>query len=304
MGLFAADFAHLHGLNTIIFDSLNEVGGQPNWLYPFKQIADIPVFDSITGSDLIKKLHNNIKDKVTIQTNYRVEKVKKNTTGFKINDDYQAKTIIIATGVGSFKPKKFPLKSTPEINNRIHYYIQNPVSFKNQTVGIFGGGDSALDWGVELSKYANIKLIHRRKEFRGLESSVRKLNTLDNVELLTPYLPKNMELKNDKLSIELREVGSNNLLTQNFDQIVVAYGFRSDNRLIKQWGIDLTPSHIKVDQEMKTNIDGIYAIGDAVNYPGRVPVIGLGFGEAQIAITAIMRQLFPEKTLTIHSTSI
>lgn len=304
MGLFAADFAHLHGLNTIIFDSLNEVGGQPNWLYPFKQIADIPVFDSITGSDLIKKLHNNIKDKVTIQTNYRVEKVKKNTTGFKINDDYQAKTIIIATGVGSFKPKKFPLKSTPEINNRIHYYIQNPALFKNQTVGIFGGGDSALDWGVELSKYANIKLIHRRKEFRGLESSVRKLNTLDNVELLTPYLPKHMELKNDKLSIELREVGSNNLLTQNFDQIVVAYGFRSDNRLIKQWGIDLTPSHIKVDQEMKTNIDGIYAIGDAVNYPGRVPVIGLGFGEAQIAITAIMRQLFPEKTLTIHSTSI
>lgn len=298
------DFAHLHGLNTIIFDSLNEVGGQPNLLYPFKQISDIPVFESITGSDLIKNLHNNIKNKVTIKTNHRVEKIDKNPEGFNIDDSYQVKTIIIATGTGSFKPKKFPLKATETINERINYYIKDPALFKNQTVGIFGGGDSALDWAIELSKYANIKLIHRRKEFRGLESSVQKLKNLHNVEILTPYLPKSIESNSDQLTINLKEVGGDKILTQNFNQIVVAYGFRADNRLVKKWGIGLTGSHISVNQEMKTNIDGIYAIGDAIDYPGRVPVIGLGFGEAQIAITAIMRQLFPEKTLTIHSTSI
>ena len=137
-----------------------------------------------------------------------------------------------------------------------------------------------------------------------MESNVQKLKSLNNVELLTPYLPKDIKLKNGQLFINLKEVGSNKLLTQSFDQIIIAYGFRADNRLIKKWGIELTPAHIKVDREMKTNINGIYAIGDVVDYPGRVPVIGLGFGEAQIAITAIMRQLFPEKTLTIHSTSI
>lgn len=111
-------------------------------------------------------------------------------------------------------------------------------------------------------------------------------------------------MSNNKLAIKLKQVGSNQDITEQFDKIVVAYGFRADNRFVKNWGINLKGTHITVNSEMKTNVDGIYAIGDAIDYPGRVPVIGLGFGEAQIAITAIMRQLFPEKTLTIHSTSI
>ena len=99
-------------------------------------------------------------------------------------------------------------------------------------------------------------------------------------------------------------MGDTQLRHEQFDQIVVAYGFRANNRFVKKWGIDLKGANIPVDRAMKTNIDGIYAAGDVVSYSGRVPLIALGFGEAQIAITSIMRNLFPEKTLTIHSTSI
>lgn len=99
-------------------------------------------------------------------------------------------------------------------------------------------------------------------------------------------------------------MGVEQLRNVQLDQIVVAYGFRANNRFAKKWGINLEQSNIPVDPTMKTNIDGIYAAGDVVTYPGRVPLIALGFGEAQIAITSIMRNLFPEKSLTIHSTSI
>jgi len=294
----------LHGLNTIVFDSLSEVGGQPQMLYPFKQINDIPAYNSISGTDLIQKLKHDIKNETEIITNHKVVDVTKQSDGFIIDNIIYARSIIIATGAGAFKPKELPLKISDEIKEKIHYFVKDPSQFKNQTIGVFGGGDSALDLALEVAKYANVKLIHRRDQFRGLESNVKKLKSLKNVEILTPYLPKKIELINNQLDISLKKMGVEQLRNVQLDQIVVAYGFRANNRFAKKWGINLEQSNIPVDPTMKTNIDGIYAAGDVVTYPGRVPLIALGFGEAQIAITSIMRNLFPEKSLTIHSTSI
>lgn len=294
----------MHGLNTIVFDSLSEVGGQPQMLYPFKQINDIPAYDSISGTDLIQKLKHDIKNETEIITNHKVVDVTKQSDGFIIDNIIYARSIIIATGAGAFKPKELPLKISDEIKEKIHYFIKDPSQFKNQTIGVFGGGDSALDLALEVAKYANVKLIHRRDQFRGLESNVKKLKSLKNVEILTPYLPKKIELINNQLDISLKKMGVEQLRNVQLDQIVVAYGFRANTRFAKKWGINLEQSNIPVDPTMKTNIDGIYAAGDVVTYPGRVPLIALGFGEAQIAITSIMRNLFPEKSLTIHSTSI
>lgn len=294
----------MHGLNTIVFDSLSEVGGQPQMLYPFKQINDIPAYDSISGTDLIQKLKHDIKNETEIITNHKVVDVTKQSDGFIIDNIIYARSIIIATGAGAFKPKELPLKISGEIKEKIHYFVKDPSQFKNQTIGVFGGGDSALDLALEVAKYANVKLIHRRDQFRGLESNVKKLKSLKNVEILTPYLPKKIELINNQLDISLKKMGIEQLRNVQLDQIVVAYGFRANNRFAKKWGINLEQSNIPVDPTMKTNIDGIYAAGDVVTYPGRVPLIALGFGEAQIAITSIMRNLFPEKSLTIHSTSI
>lgn len=304
VGLFAADFANLHNLHTIVFDSLAETGGQPQMLYPLKKISDIPAYDVITGTNLIQKLRNNVGNNTTIANNHKVVSIQKTDAGFIIDDDFQVRSIIIATGAGAFKPKELPLKTTDAIQKRIHYYIKDPQDFSNQTIGVFGGGDSALDFALELANHSRVKLIHRREQFRGLESSINKLRNLDNVELLTPYLPKSIELIDDKLNITLKQTGSQKVITEQFDQIVVAYGFKANNLFIKKWGIETNNRHIAVDSTMKTNIDGIYAIGDAITYPGRIPLIALGFGEAQIAISTIMRNLFPEKTLTIHSTSL
>lgn len=288
----------------MIFDSLSEIGGQPQILYPFKQINDIPAFNSITGAELTKKLYSNLNEKTEIITNHKVNNIEKVHDGFILDNYALAKSILIATGAGAFKPKELPLAMTENAQKRVHYFIKNPKDFKNQTIGIFGGGDSALDLAIELANYAKVKIIHRRNQFRGLESNVKKLCSLKNVEILTPYLPKSINLIDNKLNVELKGMGDIQPIHQQFDQIIVAYGFKANNRFVKKWGINLDGTNIAVDPTMKTNIDGIYAAGDVITYPGRVPLIALGFGEAQIAITSIMRNLFPEKTLTIHSTSI
>lgn len=303
VGLFAANYAHLHNLKTVIFDSMEEIGGQPKMLYPFKDITDIPVFNHITADELIERLTSELTEKAKIETNHRVNEIEKNEDSFIIDNEYLVKSIIIATGAGAFKPKKFPVKIAPEAEKRVHYFFKDPESFAGQTIGVFGGGDSALDWAQELAKEANVILVHRRSEFRGMQSSVENLRSLKNVEILTPYLPKTAELVDNKLKLGLKKMASSEIEYHEFDQIVVAYGFRADNRFVKKWGIELNGAGINVSRTMETNISGIYAIGDIATYEGRVPVIGVGFGEAQIAITDIMRRLFPEKTLTIHSTS-
>lgn len=282
------------------------MGGQPKLLYPFKKIYDIPVFDEINGADLIKRLKKTAKDKTTFIVDHRVTSIKKIDDYFVIDDKFKVKSIIIATGAGSFEPKKFPVKSTKEVAKRIHYFIKKPGEFANQTIGVFGGGDSALDWSLELAEQKNtkVKLIHRRNEFRGLESTVQKLKSLKNVEIRTPYLPLSVTLRNNQLYIELKQMGKANVIKEQFDQIIVAYGFRAERNIAANWGIELNKNQIKVSRQMETNVPGIYAVGDAAGYDARVPIIGLGFGEAQIAVTSIMRSLFPEKTLIIHSTSI
>lgn len=273
-------------------------------LYPFKKISDIPAYNSINGTALIQNLKSGLPKETEIITNHKVNDIKKNADGFVLDNIVLAKSIIIATGAGAFKPKELPLKMSDEIQKRVHYFIKDPKDFANQKIGVFGGGDSALDLAIELANYANVKIIHRRNEFRGLESNVKKLRSLTNVKILTPYLPKDIQLINNQLDITLKGMGDVQSRHEQFAQIVVAYGFKANNRFIKNWGIELNGTNIAVDPTMKTNIDGIYAAGDVVSYPGSVPLIALGFGEAQIAITSIMRDLFPEKTLTIHSTSI
>lgn len=305
VGLFAASFANLHGLKTICFDALEEVGGQINMLYPQKNIKDIPAFPSIKGKDLVSQLLKQNTD-----TNFLLSHKVKNISFLEdrnilIDEEYQVKSLLIATGLGAFKPKALPLTTTSETKSHIHYSMQHPEIFANKKVAILGGGDSALDWAMELANTSDIFLIHRRNEFRGLESSVNKLKSLKNVELLTPYLPKELQFNNNRMELVLHKVGkSDDFVTRNIDEILVAYGFKSDNRQLRKWGIKLENNLISVSQQMRTNLSNVYAVGDAITYPGRVPMIALGFGEAQIAISNIMQDLFPEKTMTFHSTSI
>lgn len=304
VGIFATTFAKLHGLKTITFEALDKIGGQVQWLYPNKNIKDIPAYSSIKGNNLINNLASSL-NKEDFVTNYQVETISKTTHHFLINKEFSVKSVIIATGLGAFHPKELPLKTSTTENKFIHYFMTDPSKYKNQRIAILGGGDSALDWSIQLSKYVDqLTLIHRRPNFRGMETTLHQLQNLNNVKIFTPYLPKNVKVNDNLLELTMHKVGSHDLQVEQFDNIFIAYGFKSDNRLLRKWGLDITSHGIKVSRNMATSIPGIYAIGDSVNYEGRVPMIALGFGEAQIAISNIMANLFPEKKITLHSTSI
>ncbi|KRL63028.1 thioredoxin reductase [Lactobacillus psittaci DSM 15354] len=236
--------------------------------------------------------------------NHKVETITEKDSYYIIDDLLQSRGIIIATGAGAFKPKAFPLPVPETLQSKVNYFIKNPATFAGKNVAVLGGGDSALDLAIELSKVANVTLIHRRNEFRGLESNVEKVKTNPKIQLLTPYLPHSVSDKNGKFELSLKKVGTELIDQAEFDNLLVAYGFRANNRFVKKWGIQTSDGLIEVDRKMQTSKERIFAVGDCVTYAGRVPVIGIGFGEAQLAISNIMQSLFPEKKITIHSTSI
>ncbi|WP_297819200.1 NAD(P)/FAD-dependent oxidoreductase [uncultured Lactobacillus sp.] len=300
VGLFATQFANLHNLKTATFEALDSAGGQVQMLFPNKNIQDIPTYSSIKGNQLVKKLKDNISEPVIV--NNKIQMIEKKNDYFLLNNTYKAKTVLLTTGLGAFHPKKLPAKFD---NEHIHYFMPDAQIYQNKIATVLGGGDSALDWAIELAQYCKeVNLIHRRNEFRGLESNLKTLQTLKNVKILTPYLPKDINVVDNLIQLQLKGVGNNDSSMIETNDIFVAYGYKSDNRLLKKWGLTLNQEGILVDRSMATNISGIYAAGDNVSYPGRVPMIALGFGEAQIAISNIMAKLFPEKKITLHSTSI
>lgn len=271
------------------------MGGQPAALYPNKVIQDIPVFRDIKSFELTEKLCSNLSDDTDIYRNYKVENIIFDNSHFIINDDLISKTILITTGNGAFKPKAFPLAVPDNIESKISYFVKNPQDYQDKQVAVLGGGDSALDWALELSQYAKVSLIHRRNQFRGLESNVEKVKKNPKVSVLTPYLPADLTENSGRCELSLKKVGTDETNSFIFDNLIVAYGFRANNRFIKKWGIELENDLIKVDRKMETSVKGIFAAGDSVGYEGRVPIIGIGFGEAQIAITSIMQTIFPDK---------
>lgn len=306
VGIFAAYFAKLHSLKTLLVESLSELGGQPTQLYPAKKILDIPLFGKITGAELGVKLTKQLQAlDVPTKTNYKVTAIKKTDEGYLLNDELLTKSVIIATGGGAFKPKTLPLDLTPEVNAKLKYFVKNPADFAHKNVAVLGGGDSALDLaGLLAENQANVTIIHRRPKFRGLEHTVKLLEANDNVDFLTPFLPTAITQNADQLELTLKKVKENSLHQHTFDEIVVAYGMISNNDFMEQWDVTTKKGLIPVNQAMQSEQELIYAVGDVATYPHRVPVIALGFGEAQIAVNDLARRLYPEKTMTLHSTSL
>ena len=309
VGLYAGYFASLHGLSTVILESLAQVGGQPAQIYPAKELLDIPVFSRITGDQLTANLSNQLStESATIKTNYEVETIDQNkaAAGLIINGELSAKSIIIATGLGAFSPKKLPLDIPESARPHFHYFIKDPAAFTSKRVAVLGGGDSALDWADLLQQNGvDVAVIHRRNKFRGLDRTIAHLNDSEHAELITPYLPIQVtSTPSGQIKLSLKDVTEGSTLEETFDEVLVAYGFKTNNDFVDDWGVKTDNGFIHVNRQMATNRPAIYAIGDAVTYESRVPIIALGFGEAQIAITDIMRSRFPEKKITLHSTSI
>ncbi|AMB92032.1 NAD(P)/FAD-dependent oxidoreductase [Aerococcus christensenii] len=313
-GLFAAFYAGMRGLSVQIVDSLPHIGGQPQALYPHKKIFDIGGLPQIKASLLIQQLQDQLtpfQASTQFFLNETVANFYQENESFVLQTSHQtlySKSILIATGAGSFQARKLALKEASTFENKgLFYTLTNPQNFADQTVAVLGGGDSAFDYCLSLAPYCKkIFLIHRRSQFRGHEHSLSRLQSFSNIEILTPYQVVALKgNEHDQLSaLVLKEARGEASYSLPVHSVLPAFGFTGSTDLLKTWPITLDKHRISVNHWMATSHPGVYAIGDIVSYPGKVQLIASGFGEAPTAINAISNYLHPKAKLSpIHSTT-
>ena len=311
-GLFTAHQLNLIGLNCEIVDNLDKIGGQCIELYPDKPIYDIPAIPECTGEELTNNLINQLKPfNIKFHMSERVDEVKNNSGYWEVKTSkgkkFSTPNVIIAGGVGSFEPRKFAPKECEKYENKtIFYSVKDKTIFKGKTVSIFGGGDSALDWAIELSKNSKINLIHRRDEFRGAQSSVDKVKQLEKegkISLFTHYQLKNVNGSDNLQSIEI-EHDNKELKNLKTDFVLGFFGLIMQLGPILDWGLNLDKKTIPVDTEkFETNQKGIYAIGDICTYPGKLKLILSGFHEGALAARACFKLARPNEKYRFEFTT-
>ena len=311
-GLFTAHQLKLIGLDCEIVDNLDKIGGQCIELYPDKPIYDIPAVPECTGEELTNNLINQIKPfNIKTHLGERVDEVKKDGEKWFVKTN-QGKTfltpnVIIAGGVGSFEPRKFPPKECEKFENKsIFYSVKDKTIFKGKTVSIFGGGDSALDWAVELSKNSHVNLIHRRDDFRGAQATVDKVHELaesGKINLYTKYQLTNVNGVNNLESIEIKH-DNKETKTIKTDFALGFFGLIMQLGPIADWGLNIDKKTVAVDTEkFETNQKGIYAVGDICSYPGKLKLILSGFHEGALAARACFKLARPNEKYRFEFTT-
>ena len=311
-GLFTAHQLNLIGLNCEVVDNLDKIGGQCIELYPDKPIYDIPAVPECTGEELTNNLINQLKPfDINFHLNERVDEVKRENDNWFVktnnNKIFLTPNVIIAGGVGSFEPRKFSLKECEKFENKsIFYAVKDKKIFEDKTISIFGGGDSALDWAVELSKNSKVNLVHRRDEFRGAQSTVNKMNELvksGKINLFTKYQLSNVNSNDQIESIDIKhdEGEIKNIKT---DYVLGFFGLIMQLGPIANWGLNIDKKTISVDTEkFETNQKGIYAIGDICSYPGKLKLILSGFHEGALAARACFKLARPNEKYRFEFTT-
>lgn len=309
IGIFTAYYAAMRGLDAVLVEGMPNLGGQPRNLYAQKKIYDVAGKFGITGQGLIDDLtHTGTKIQYAKQLNTIVNNIVKQDDIYQLVTNHQdifAKAVIITVGNGPFKPRKLAFDYDPKIEgHQLDYFVQDINSYHNKTVLIAGGGDTAVDWALTISKIAHKTfLLHRRDQFRALESSVQALKE-STIQLLTPKIITDLVVAdNQQLIVSYKEVGQNQVETVTVDKLLVNYGIMSDSRLLRNWELKLQGPFIQVDSKMQTNRPNIYAAGDVVSYPGKKRLITLGFSEGTIAVNSAVEAINPNNSRLMHSSS-
>ena len=311
-GLFTAHQLKIIGLDCQIVDNLDKAGGQCIELYPDKPIYDIPAIPECTGEELTNNLIKQLEPfNIKYHLNERVDEVKKkdNSWNVKTNKgtEFITPNVIIAGGVGSFEPRKFPLKECVQYEDKsIFYSIKDKRIFEGKTVTIFGGGDSALDWAVELSKNSKINLVHRRDEFRGAEATVNKVHELVKSGKLNLYTKCQISKVNGSEKLESVEITNENKEVERLttDFVLGFFGLIMQLGPIANWGLNLDKKTVEVDTEkFETNQKGIYAVGDICTYPGKLKLILSGFHEGALAARACFNLARPNEKYRFEFTT-
>ena len=312
VGLFCVHQLGIIGLKCEVVDNLDKIGGQCIELYPDKPIYDIPAVPECTGEELTNNLIEQIKAfKTNFHLNERVEEIKKveNKWITKTNKgtEFESSSIIIAAGVGSFEPRKFSTKEIDKFEGKqILYSIRDKTVFKDKTVCIFGGGDSALDWAIELSSTSKVILVHRRDDFRGMQASIDKVNQLKDegkIEIYKKYQLDSVQGKEEVESINIKH-DDKSIKEIKTDYVLGFFGLIMQLGPIAEWGLNLDKKTIPVNTEsFETNKEGIFAIGDICSYPGKLKLILSGFHEGALAARGCFKYAKPDEKYRFEFTT-
>ena len=312
VGLFAVHQLGIKGLKAIVIDNLDRAGGQCIELYPDKPIYDIPAIPECTGEELTKNLLEQIKPFNTeFFYNERVEEVKQDKDNWIVKtnnkNEFTAPNIIIAGGVGSFEPRKLSTKDTERYEGKsLFYSVKNKDEFKNKNISIFGGGDSALDWTLELSKFSKITLIHRRNEFRGFPHTLSEIKKLENEGKISIKTPCQLESIEGDKNIESILIKFDDGKTEKIktDVILSFFGLIMKLGPIAEWGLNMNKKTIEVNSKnFETNKNGIFAVGDICSYPGKLKLILSGFHEVALASVECFKRARPNEKYRFEFTT-
>jgi ferredoxin/flavodoxin---NADP+ reductase len=301
VGLYAAYYAGFRGRSVAVMDSLPEIGGQVSAMYPEKLIYDVAGLPAVRGRDLIAALAEQAGQygpRYVLGQEARFLEysggtpVVTTTSGLRV----RAQFIVVTGGIGTFTPRR--LEALAGFENRgLAYFVPEPDEYRGRDVVIVGGGDSAFDWALSLSPVAStVTLVHRRETFRAHESLVRQV--LDSaVPVIT-----NAELAGASGdawidAVEVLHKRTRQRSRLQAQAVVAALGFTADISALESWGLAVSDRRLVVDTAMATNLDRVYAAGDITEYPGKVRLISVGFGEAATAVNNAVAALDPKAPL-------
>jgi thioredoxin reductase (NADPH) len=314
-GLFQVFELGLLGLKAEIIDSIRQPGGQCTELYPDKPIYDIPAIPICSGEELTEALLKQIEpfdcgmhlgEEVTVVRRNDDDSFHVETNAGK---QFQAKAVVIAGGVGSFQPRQLRVPAAEDFAGKsLHYRVQDPKRFAGKKLVILGGGDSALDWVLELVDVAeHITLVHRRDEYRAVPASVEKMRQLvtdgkmDVIENAKATVIEGNDGVVKSITIQPKE---GEAVDVPVDHVLVFFGLAPKLGPIAEWGLDINRKTINVDTEkFETSESGIYAVGDINFYPGKKKLILCGFHEAALAAFAIKHRIEPDKKIHVQYTT-
>lgn len=290
-GLFAAFYAGMRQMSTKIVDGLEEIGGQLTALYPEKYIFDMPGFPRVKAKDLVKaQAEQGLQHGAEVALGHKIVTLEQLPDGVwrletEKGQEHLSRTIVITGGAGSFSPKRLPLEGVEVWEGKgLHYFVKDPESFRNRNILIAGGGDSALDYALQLEPICRkVSLIHRRDKFRGHEETVEQvLKSSVDVNLFWEI----GEIRGDGRiqGVQIYHNKSQERRDMEIDAVITALGFHADIGPIKNWGLELQGGSIAVNSRMETNLPGVYGAGDIVTYDGKLKLIATGVGEAATAI--------------------
>ena len=285
-GLYAAYYAGFRGLRVAVVDSLPELGGQITAMYPEKQILDVAGFPSIKGRDLVEGLVTQagtaepayLLDRTATTLHHSGDRV---VVGLDDGTEVSAGAVLITAGIGKFSPRPLPAGEGWQ-GRGLEFFVPSFVPYAGKDVVIVGGGDSAFDWALHLEPVArSVTLVHRRDAFRAHHRTVEAVRALP-VEILTraevTALSGDPVLESVKIDVD------GEVVTRPCQALVAALGFVADLGPLQQWGIAVEKRHVVVDPSMRTSLERVFAAGDVTEYPGKVRLIAVGFGEAATAV--------------------